>query len=337
MLEIIFWLLIAAIPAAAASYLYLKEKTAPAVALTVGAVLLLIIGMSVTSVQLVRGGQIGVALKGGNATTFQGFKINTLGTRTHVFDLSIPLDLNVERNGDGTVSERTVQLTPKDGSKVYLDARIVVALNSPCEPGKPKRCVTAEDRQQIENLAVQFRDGQAGIEKYITGKIRERANLVAASYDTADEMINQRRAEFIDAFTVDVSAELSKVGFDPTLFVVEQLVPSGDTQAKLDSIAAQRAETQLQAQQVETAKQIAEKQKTEADAAAYASRVAAEAEADGIRARGEAYSANPQAAAVDIAEAYGQQGNAVVITDGQAEVRPIITTGDNPTTATTGQ
>lgn len=333
MLEILFWLIICAAPAAAAAYLFLRQKTTPAVAIGVGTVLIFVVLVAVTSVQLVRGGQIGVALKGGNATTFQGFKITTLGTRTQVFDLSIPLDLNVERNGDGSVNERTVQLTPKDGSKVYLDARIVVALNSPCEPGKPKRCITAEDRQQIENLAVQFRDGQNGIEKYITGKIRERANLVAASYETADEMINQRRAEFIDKFTADVSAELSKVGFDPTLFVVEQLVPSADTQAKLDSIAAQRAETQLAAQQAETAKETAEKQKTEADAAAYATRAAAQAEADGIRARGEAYAANPQAAAVDIAEAYGSQGNAVVVTDGQAEVRPIVTPGGQPTPA----
>lgn len=334
MLEILFWLLIAAVPASAAAFLYFRERTSLAVATTVGAVLVLIIGVSVTSVQLVRGGQIGVALKGGNATTFQGFKITTLGTRTQVFDLSIPLDLNVEYNGDGSISDRTVQLTPKDGSRVYLDARIIVALNSPCEAGKPKRCVTAEDRQQIENLAVQFRDGQSGITKYVTGKIRERANLVAANYDTADAMINQKRGEFIDAFTADVTAELSKVGFDPTLFVVEQLVPSVDTQKKLDAIAQERANTALATQQAETAKQEAAKANTQADAAAYATRAAAQAEADGIRARGEAYAANPQAAAVDIAQAYGAQGNAVVVTDGQAEVRPVIVQ-NQPTTTTT--
>ena len=331
MLEILFWLLIAAAPASAAAWLYFRERTSLAAATTVGAVLVLIIGMSVTSVQLVRGGQIGVALRGGNATTFQGFKITGLGTRTQVFDLSIPLDLNVEMRPDGTVSDRTVLLTPKDGSEVYLDARIVVALNSPCEPGKPKRCVTAEDRQQIENLAVQFRDGQAGIERYVAGKIRERANLVAADYATADEMINQRRAEFIDAFTADVTVELSKVGFDPTLFVVEQLVPSLSTRQKLDAIAQERANTALATQAAETAKQEAAKANTQADAAAYATRAAAEAEADGIRARGEAYAANPQAAAVDIAQAYGQNGNAVVVTDGKADVRPIVTQSTTPT------
>lgn len=58
-----------------------------------------------------------------------------------------------------------------------------------------------------------------------------------------------------------------------------------------------------------------------------------QAEADGIRARGEAYAANPQAAAVDIAEAYGSQGNAVVVTDGNTEVRPIVTPGGQPAPA----
>jgi regulator of protease activity HflC (stomatin/prohibitin superfamily) len=328
MLEFLFFVLVGVLLPVGVSLLAWRKGFTAGYVVGAGLFVIALVLVFTMNFHLVRGGQVGVAMKGGDATTFTGFKITGLGTKVVVFDRSIPLDLNVELDEVGRPTDRTVTLVPKDGSQVYLDARAVVAIDSQCEEDNPRRCIEREDRDQIAALAVQFRKGGQGeLERYITGKLRERANLVAGEYDNADEMINQQRAQFLEAFQSDITGGLSEIGFDPTLLVVEQLVPSGGTQERLNAIQAERANTALAEQQANTAVQAAAKRRTEADAAAYDVTSRAKAEAEGIAARGEAYATNPQAAAVDIAQAYGQQGNAVVVTNGQAEVRPIVTTG----------
>jgi SPFH domain / Band 7 family len=328
MLEIMFFLIIAAIiTGVPAAILYWKQKYALAYAIGAGGVLLFILAYALFNVNLVKGGQVGVSMKGDKVTTFSGFKITTLGTKIVVFDRSIPLDLNVELDPNGVPTDQTVILVTKDGSQVFLDARAVLALDSLCGTG-PRRCVSKEDKDRIAALAIQFRkDGQDALTKYATAKMRERANLVASGYPTADEMINQQRPRFLSDFTTDVTDNLSALGLTPTVLVVEQLVPSAQTQERLNAIATERANTAQRGQEALTALEVAKRQKTEADTAAYSALAAAKAEAEGIAARGQAYAANPQAAEVDMAKAYGSGGNAVVVTNGQAEVRPIVTTG----------
>lgn len=358
MLEGIFWTVLIIVPTVLTAYAVTKRHNAklrmtaaeegrrntPAfqvavssVIIGVGGLILLVVGAWVFSFHVVTGGQVGVAMKGGNVDTFTGFKITTLGTKVVTIDRAIPLDLNVEFDGNGAPSARTVILTPKDGSQVFLDARAVLALDSACADNPLRRCLTADDKAKIGGLAVQFRKGgQGALESYATAKLRERANLTAGTYSTADDMINQQRAAFLDAFQKDVTDRLAEIGMRPTLLVVEQLVPSQATLERLNDIAKERATTNLRTQAVKTAEQDALIQKAKVDQEAYDIKARADAEAHRIREQGAAYTANPQAAAVDIARAYGEKGNATVITNGTAEVRPVVTTGGQPAAPAAG-
>lgn len=329
MLEILFFLIIAAVVTGIpAAIFFFKENDKLVWTCVASGVLIFLIGIIFFNVKLVSGGQVGVASKGSKVTTFTGLKITTLGTKLTVFDRSIPLDLNVELSETGVPSDKTVVLVPKDGSQVYLDARAVLSLDSQCNTNSPRRCLTTADKDKIASLAIQFRKGgQTALTQFATAKMRERANLVASNYPTADEMINQQRPKFLADFNDDVVKNLTTLGLTPTVLVVEQLVPSAATVQTLNGIANERAATRQRAQEAETAKETAKRANIEADAAAYAVIAANKAEAQGIADRGAAYAQNPQAAAVDIAEAYGAKGNAVVVTNGQAEVRPIVTTG----------
>lgn len=301
-----------------------------------GGLLLLVFAVWFFNVALVSGGKVGVAMRGGDTDTFTGLKITTRLTKVSTYDRAIPLDLNIELeqqvgpDGKATLvpTDKTVVLTPKDGSTVFIDARAVLALDEACKDNPARRCLTDKSKDKIAGLAVQFRKGgQGALEQFATAKLRERANIVAASYDTADEMVNQQRPQFLEKFGNDVSAELSSLGLTPTVLVVERVLPSEATQVRLDAIAQERANTNQRVQALETAKKDKEIRETNADAEAAEIRKRADAEAHRIREQGAAYSANPQVAAVDIARAYGEKGNATVITDGQTEVRPIVTTG----------
>jgi regulator of protease activity HflC (stomatin/prohibitin superfamily) len=224
-------------------------KLIPLVGMLAG--LSLIVFTAIFDIERVRGGQIGVELKGQNATTFDGFNVLGPTSKSMVFDVVIPLDLDISlsqgENGQTVPGPRTIQVKDSDGQPVWLDMRVVIALNTMETDGR--RAFTEQDLSEIRAWGYQFRKkGQSGLEELAVSAAQNAANLASQPF-SADEMVNTDRGQYNDAVIDAVRDALLGRGFDVVDVVIQEVRLSPVSANAVEQLAKERVNQRVKTEE----------------------------------------------------------------------------------------